>query len=274
MSTARRFLIFGAHPDDPDVYTGGLAIQLASAGHQVKFVSLTDGSAGHHIQRGMELISRRYAETQAAAKLAGLTEYQVMNNRDAELENTLNNRAEITRIIRNFSPDAVITHRLCDYHADHRTTAQLVLDTSFLVQVPNYCPDTPPPAVNPVYAHCGDPFTDPRPVRPDVAVNIDPVINDKFKLLDCHTSQFYEWLPWIQRHPDFNNINKWSWMEKRRYLDEIWGARNRQAADNARDVLIELYGKAGRNCVYAEIYEQTPYGRQLPLKEFQRLFLP
>ena len=79
----------------------------------------------------------------------------------------IRNREEITRIIRNFQPDVVITHRLCDYHPDHRTASQLVLDTSFLLRVPHFCPDTPVPANNPVFAFSYDGFTDPRPFRMD-----------------------------------------------------------------------------------------------------------
>ena len=74
-----------------------------------------------------------------------------MQNSDTLLENTLANRIAITKIIREFQPDVVITHRLCDYHPDHRTTAQLVMDTTFLVRVPLFCPGVPVPEKNPVY---------------------------------------------------------------------------------------------------------------------------
>ena len=73
----KTFLIIGAHPDDPDIRFGGTAIKLIRAGHEVKFVSLTNGCCGHHIQSGKELANRRYAETQAAKERIGLTEYSV-----------------------------------------------------------------------------------------------------------------------------------------------------------------------------------------------------
>ena len=48
MASQKRFLVFGAHPDDPDIQFGGAALMLAKAGHLVKFVSVTNGECGHH----------------------------------------------------------------------------------------------------------------------------------------------------------------------------------------------------------------------------------
>ena len=79
----RRYLIIGAHPDDPDIRFGGTAIKLIRAGHIVKFVSLTNGCCGHHIQSGKKLTDRHYAGTQAAKELIGLAEYEVWRARKA-----------------------------------------------------------------------------------------------------------------------------------------------------------------------------------------------
>ena len=43
-----RLLCFGAHPDDCEIKSGGLAALWTRAGGQARFVALTDGSAGHH----------------------------------------------------------------------------------------------------------------------------------------------------------------------------------------------------------------------------------
>ena len=47
-----RVIAFGAHPDDCDLGAGGLAAKYASRGNKVKFVSLTNGDAGHQSQHG------------------------------------------------------------------------------------------------------------------------------------------------------------------------------------------------------------------------------
>ena len=110
--TGKRFLIIGAHPDDPDIRFGGTAIKMIRAGHIVKFVSLTNGCCGHHIQSGKELIDRRYAESQTAKDLIGLVEYEVWrDSNDCELEPTVENRKKVIRIIRGRRGDAPVLFR-------------------------------------------------------------------------------------------------------------------------------------------------------------------
>ena len=273
MKEQRRYLVFGAHPDDPDIRFGGTAIQLIRAGHVVKFVSMTSGNRGHHIMTGDELAKRRYEEAQAAKAVIGLSEYEIMmENSDCELEPTLANREKVIRIIRAFKPDVVLGHRLCDYHADHRAAAQLVQDAAYLTQVPKYCPDSPIPEKNPVFGCVWDAFTDPRPFRPDAAVSIDDVIEEKCRMLDCQKSQFYEWLPWDKKlNLDFASM---SWEDKCRYLNENWGCRYEQAADGARQLLIDTYGEKGKRIRYAESFELSPYGRKISVQEFRELMMP
>ena len=260
----KKFLVFGAHPDDPDIQFGGAALKLIQAGHIVKFVSVTNGCAGHHILSEEELVPRRYLEAQASAKKLGLQEYQIMDNPDGRLENTIRNREEITRIIRNFQPDVVITHRLCDYHPDHRTASQLVLDTSFLLRVPHFCPDTPVPANNPVFAFSYDGFTDPRPFRMDAWIDTTDNMDKKYELIDCHKSQFYEWLPWVDFDLKTFSAEGWSWEQRKEYLDKHWGAIfTNQAALVKND-----------NVRYAETFEFCPYGKKVSMTEFQELFQP
>ena len=163
----RRFLVFAAHPDDADICFGGTAVRLILAGHVVKFVSMTNGDCGHYEMSGTVLAERRLREAEASRAVAGLAEYEVCDIHDGQLELTVENRSRIVRIIRDFAPDVVLTHRTCDYHVDHRTTAQLVMDAAYLVRVPLFCPDTPIPDKSPIFAHMHDPFVDPRPFRPD-----------------------------------------------------------------------------------------------------------
>src|SRR6267143_7133017 len=63
-----RVIAFGAHPDDCDLGAGGLAAKYAALGHKVKFVSLTNGDAGHQSMGGGQLAMRRRAEAQEAAR--------------------------------------------------------------------------------------------------------------------------------------------------------------------------------------------------------------
>lgn len=274
MKTVRRYLMIGAHPDDADIRFGGTALKLTRAGHVVKFVSMCNGDCGHFdmdLPRE-ELAARRYGETQASRAVSGISEYQVFQeNHDCELEPSLENRRKVIRLIREFNPDVVLTHRLCDYHADHRAAAQLVLDAAYLTQVPKFCPEAPIPAENPVFAYTWDDFTDPRPFRPDALIPIDDVIDDKCRMMDCHASQFYEWLAWEKKISfDYKNA---SWEEKKKVL-LISFERFIRAADRGRARLTEIYGEAGKNVRYAEAFEYCPYGRKISVDEFQAMMQP
>src|SRR5687768_1241875 len=191
-----RIIMIGAHPDDCDQDGGGTAILLASMGHAVKFVSVTNGDAGHQTTGGGALAKRRMAEAKEAGKRFGV-EYDVLDNHDGELVPSLNVRLQIIRKIREWNADVVIAPRPNDYHPDHRYTGVLVQDAAYMVGVPNVAADTPPLKKNPVFLYFQDFFQRPNPFRPDIAIDISSVFNQKVHALDAHESQMYEWLPWI-----------------------------------------------------------------------------
>src|SRR5919109_3047047 len=192
-----RVIAFGAHPDDCDLGAGGIAVKYAALGHKVKFVSLTNGDAGHQSLHGNELARRRRDEAEEAGRRIGI-EYEVLDNHDGKLLPTLDVRDQVIREIRHWKADIVIAPRPNDYHPDHRYTGVLVQDASYLVIVPNLVTDTPPLQRNPVFLYYSDRFTRPQPFRADIVVSIDDVFEKKINMLDAHVSQFYEWLPWTE----------------------------------------------------------------------------
>jgi LmbE family N-acetylglucosaminyl deacetylase len=133
-----RIIMLGAHPDDCDQGGGGIAILLSSMGHAVKFVSVTNGDAGHQTIGGGALARRRFAEAQEAGKRFGVT-YDVLNNHDGELTPNLDVRLQIIRKIREWNADLVIAPRPNDYHPDHRYTGVLVQDAAYMVACSQYC---------------------------------------------------------------------------------------------------------------------------------------
>src|SRR5262249_28668121 len=142
MADQLRILVIGAHPDDADIKAGGTAAKWCALGHVVKLVSLTNGEAGHQTQHGPQLAERRLAEARAPPPVIGAT-YDVFDHPDGQLDDRLEYRHEVIRLLRTFRPDLVITHRATDYHPDHRFTGLLVQDASYLVTVPAICPETP-----------------------------------------------------------------------------------------------------------------------------------
>ena len=268
----RRFLMFGAHPDDCDLLFGASALQLTRAGHAVKFVSACNGDCGHQSMTSEALAARRYGEAQASAKILGLEEYEVLDNSDCTLEPTLKLRADVTRIIREFCPDVVLSHRTCDYHADHRAIGQAVQDAAYLCTVPLYCPDVPvPDGMRPVFAYTYDLFQTPNPFVPDAAMPVDPVEDLKAEALCCHASQVFEWLPWDRGDRDFD-ATKLDLAGKIAYVKEKNMVRDMRQANTFRDFLTEFYGEAGRNAKRVETFMLAERRNMLGRKEFQELF--
>ncbi len=264
-----RVLVFGAHPDDCDIKAGGIAALYTQRGHSVKFVSVTNGDAGHHEIGGGPLAIRRNAEAQAAADIIGI-DYELLDNHDGELMPSLENRYQIIRKIREFKPDLIMTHRPNDYHPDHRYTSMLVQDAAYMVTVPNICALTPHLEKNPVIVYLSDSFQKPTPFSPDVVVDIDDVVEKKIDMLHCHTSQFYEWLPYnsgtLNAVPD-------NAVERRKWLAERLRNRFSSIANKYRKMLIELYGEQKGNSIqYAEAFESCEYGASLTQENIPILF--
>ncbi len=210
-----RIIAIFAHPDDAEVKMGGTAAIWAEMGHAVKFVSLTNGDAGHHKKGGGELAKIRYKEAQEAKNRLGIDEYTILNNHDAELLPDLHIRHQVIREIRNWKADLVIGLRPNDYHPDHRYAGVLVMDAAYLVIVPNVVPDAEPLEKNPVFLYMQDPFQKPNPFNPDITINISKTFSKKIDAMDAHKSQFYEWLPWtqglIENVPD-DSSDKKTWL--------------------------------------------------------------
>src|SRR5258708_13603540 len=81
-------IAFGAHPDDCDIRAAGTAALFAKLGHAVKFVSVTNGDAGHQTLKGTALAKRRLGEAKESARRLGI-EYEVLNNHAGKLLRTL-----------------------------------------------------------------------------------------------------------------------------------------------------------------------------------------
>lgn len=263
-----RLLVIGAHPDDCDECCAGLALKYRKLGRAVKFVSVTDGSAGHQSIDRKELAKIRKEEAQRAAAAADI-EYQVLDFPDGGLEVNLNTRETVLRIIRTFSPDILVTHRPNDYHPDHRYTSQIVQDASYLVMVPLECPDTPAMTFQPAIFFMSDRFEKPYPFTPDAAISVDDEFEQKVRVISCHKSQFSGWLPWVAKLQKLLPDN----YDVERYAFDCINNRDSKTADRFRKMLISKYGmEKGSSVRYAEAYELSEYGYALSGDEWNEAF--
>lgn len=253
-----RVIVFGAHPDDCDLIAGGIAIKYSKMGHKVKFVSMTNGDAGHQSMGGGALAKRRMAEAKEAGRRFGV-EYTVMDNHDGELMPTLENRLKVIREIRNWNADIVITHPLDDYHPDHRYTSILIQDASFMVIVPNIAPDVPALIKNPVFFYTNS-------SNPDISIDVDNELVQKIYACSAHESQFFEWLPYIAGNLDQVPSDKEGRL--------AFVAREFTAPNEAeRKCLKKWYDEPRASMIMnVESFQVSPFGRQPSREELLQLF--
>ncbi|MFZ2152498.1 MAG: PIG-L deacetylase family protein [Microgenomates group bacterium] len=143
----KRILVVTAHPDDLELYCGGLVSRLIADGKMVRSVKVTSGDMGSRLIKVTpeELRTIREREDSAAMKTLGITSKNniFLHVIDGQVENSLENIGKIAQQIRLFQPDLIITHNPIDpvirfdadnswfNHRDHRATGQLTLDAAY-----------------------------------------------------------------------------------------------------------------------------------------------
>lgn len=262
---AARVLVLGAHPDDAEVFAGGLVVRHCLAGSSVKIISVTDGSSGHHEIPPQKLRQIRSAEAANAGSRVG-AEYITWDFRDGYLEPNLKVREAIIRAIREFEPDLVLTHRPNDYHPDHRAVGIAVQDASYLVTVPHVCDDVAALKSDPVVAYMCDLFTRPNRMRPDVVLDVSAEFDRVISMAACHESQFFGWLAYhdgkLDQVPD-------SATERHQWLAEEFANLHRSRAEFFREELSAANISADAK---VEIFEVSEYATALTDERLDELF--
>jgi len=257
-------MVIGAHPDDCEFEAGGLAALCARAGWRVRFTAVTSGNAGHQNMRPGPLAARRLKEARRAAAHVG-ADFITLGEPDGRLFVDDRTTAKVVAAIREFHPDVLVSHRTCDYHRDHRYAAQLVLDASFILQVPLAYPARPPMTRMPVILYAYDSFTEGPAFTPHLLVDIGAVHGAVVRALMEHESQWLEWIPWVDGRKDVSI--------RRPRIDRAAVARELEA--HARRVAERfapaLRGRYRKAVVAAEAFQVSQYGRRPDPAALRRL---
>ena len=280
-----KVLMIGAHQDDNEICCGGLAHKYVKMGYEVRFLSVCDGSGGHHMMTPEETVARRAKESKKVAEFLGIR-YDVWDIVDCNLVADLSTRKRMIRYIREYNPDMIITHRTNDYMPDHRACGWLVQDASYLLMLPHECPDVPAMNKMPLIMYYEDGFSNPV-FKADIIIDIDDDIDKKMKILDIHESQFYEWLPYVEENgavapkdPEGRRmwlmgmeISKDTTDEEIMNAERGYGVSFAKTAARFRKELIEKYGsERGSKVRYAEAFEFCEYGGALTEELKEKLF--
>jgi hypothetical protein len=145
-----------------------------------------------------------------------------------------------------------------------------VQDAAYMVTVPHVVEESPALRQNPVFLYFNDHFERPAPSRVDVAVAVDDVMPQKWAMLHCMESQFYEWMPWHDGGLESVPAGESARMK---WIEQTWGPRFRAYTKRAEKGLKRWYGKSAASKVrYAEAFEVSEYGRQPNHDELAKIF--
>jgi LmbE family N-acetylglucosaminyl deacetylase len=189
-----RAMVITAHPDDSEFGAGGTIAKLVQDGCEVTYVIATNGDKGSS-DRSMtseRLASIRAEEQGNAARALGVAHVEFLGYPDGELEDTRELRRDVTREIRRWRPDLVITmnplrtYNLYFSHRDHRTAAGVALDCVYPLardhmSFPELLPEFEPHKVREIYLMQWQ--------NPHLVIDISDVMDLKLKALACHVSQ-------------------------------------------------------------------------------------
>ncbi|MDA8186352.1 MAG: PIG-L deacetylase family protein [Acidimicrobiales bacterium] len=200
---AERVLVVVAHPDDVDFGAGGTVASWTAAGTEVAYCIVTDGDAGgsdRSISRAEMAVIRRREQTEAAAVL-GVHDLTFLGYPDGRVTPSLDLRRDITRVVRRFRPDRLVTQspernwqRIAASHPDHMAAGEAAACAVY--------PDARNPFAHPELLEEGlEPHTvrelwlmgvapSPGIPREDlVAIDVTDTFDKKLEALKCHASQ-------------------------------------------------------------------------------------
>ncbi len=173
-------LAIAAHRDDVEQTCGGTLLRMAARGLRTAILDLTRGEAG---SRGTA--EDRAREAAEAAKRLGVSWRDALDLPDGALENTIENRRKIARVLRELRPRVVILPYWQARHPDHAIVATLGYEACFLSGLAKF--ETGSEPCRPFKIVYASLYAD---VRPSFIVDITSFIEQRHAALMAYKSQY------------------------------------------------------------------------------------
>src|SRR5438477_2422283 len=232
LPTPERVLVVAAHPDDIEFGAAGTVARWIGEGSQVNYLLMTRGDKGSDNPAAdpVALATLREGEQRAAAAEIGVTTVDFLGEPDGQVEPSLRLRERVTRAIRSFRPEIVMSHDPTVLfvnnewvnHPDHRAVGTVVVDAVF------------PTARDPLnFREQIDSGLQPWKVaemflwsthEANQLVDIGDTLDRKIAALRCHESQF----------TNFAETEKWL----RRTAEELGDRAGYRAAEGFRRAML------------------------------------
>ncbi len=119
-------LAFSPHPDDAELFCGGLLLKLKKQGCTTAVIDLTLGELSTNGDTDL-----RARESQEASQILQLDVRENLRMEDGNIEDSRDNRNKIISIIRTLKPHVCLVPFRRDRHPDHEAASQLVKNALF-----------------------------------------------------------------------------------------------------------------------------------------------
>lgn len=114
-----KILAVGSHPDDVELFCGGVLLRAVEEGHIVRCAVCTNGES-----QGRE--KERIKEQKEAWGFLGVNYGYFLKLKDGALVHDTELITKLEEIIKEYKPDLVFSHSEADYHQDHIAVAKAV----------------------------------------------------------------------------------------------------------------------------------------------------
>ena len=196
------YMVVVAHPDDLEFSSAGTVAKLTDLGKKVILIQVTSGDRGTSDRtiKPEQIAAIREEEEREAARRLGIAEVVFLRYPDGEVPHDVHLRGNITKMIRTYQPDVVITHdafRPYALHPDHRHVGLSTTDA--------------------VYPCARDPWAYPEQIEagletwkvaeiwffgaehPDRYVDVTATFERKIEALKAHETQVGKSGDWVER---------------------------------------------------------------------------
>jgi len=175
-------LAFGPHPDDVELFCGGLLLKLKKQGYRTAIVDMTRGESG---TRGT--VETRAAEAAEAAGILRVDQRLNLEITDGGVSASEEQKIKVVEVLRRLRPKIVLVPYHEDRHPDHVHASRLVSEAVFFSGVAKWHPGQKPwrpELVIHYFMH--------QVETPSLIVDISAEMEDKLKAVRAHKSQFYD----------------------------------------------------------------------------------
>jgi bacillithiol biosynthesis deacetylase BshB1 len=179
---ALSIVVVGPHPDDQELGMGGAIARLASQGHAVHLIDMTNGEP-----TPFGSIETRARESAAAAKVLGVGR-TLLGLKNREVTHNIESRHALAALYRAHRPNIVFVPFPIDAHPDHVAVTRIAEDARFDAKLTKTdIPGEPWYPKRIIYYYCTHLRMN---FNPTFCIDISAEIDKKMEAVGCYASQF------------------------------------------------------------------------------------